>query len=65
MKKNKETIIKTDKDVAQYYSHFFANTVREPFIILDHELRVVGANDSFYRTFQTTKEQTEKNSFMI
>lgn len=35
------------------------NTVREPLVVLDAELRVVTANQSFFRTFQTTAKQTE------
>ena len=36
------------------------NTVREPLIILDEDLRVVYANESFYRTFRVIKEETER-----
>jgi two-component system CheB/CheR fusion protein len=35
-------------------------TVRDPLVILDGGLRVVSANPSFYRTFQVSKEETEK-----
>ena len=41
---------------------FFQNiveTVREPLVILDSDLRVTGASRSFYRTFNVTKEETE------
>ncbi|MEI7429797.1 MAG: CheR family methyltransferase [Betaproteobacteria bacterium] len=34
------------------------NTVGEPLIVLDSQLQVVSANRSFYRTFQTSAEQT-------
>ena len=34
-------------------------TVREPLVVLDAQLRVVAANPSFYRTFQVTPEETE------
>jgi PAS domain S-box-containing protein len=34
-------------------------TVREPLVILDSDLRVQGASRSFYRTFRVTKEETE------
>lgn len=34
-------------------------TVREPLVVLDGELRVVAANPSFYRTFQVTPQETE------
>lgn len=34
-------------------------TLREPFLILDGELRVISANRQFYQTFRTTPEATE------
>ncbi len=34
-------------------------TVREPLVVLDADLRVVAANPSFYRTFQVTPQETE------
>ncbi len=42
------TLIKTVVDV-----------VREPMLILDKELRVMAANESFYRTFQVEQKDTE------
>lgn len=36
------------------------DTVREPFIVLDSDLRVVNANPAFYRTFKVSKKDTEK-----
>ena len=35
------------------------NTVREPLLVLDSDLRVVVASRSYYLTFQTTPEDTE------
>jgi two-component system CheB/CheR fusion protein len=35
-----------------------ADTVREPLLVLDAELRVVSANRQFYRTFRVTPEAT-------
>jgi len=35
-------------------------TVREPLVVLDGELKISFANRSFYRTFQVSKEETEK-----
>ncbi|PIR66753.1 MAG: hypothetical protein COU51_02365 [Parcubacteria group bacterium CG10_big_fil_rev_8_21_14_0_10_36_14] len=37
----------------------FADTAREPFVILDRSLVVVGANKAFYETFKTSKNETE------
>jgi PAS domain S-box-containing protein len=34
-------------------------TVREPLIVLDENLKVVSANNAFYRTFQVTPQATE------
>ncbi|MCH4565571.1 PAS domain-containing protein [Halomonas sp. EGI 63088] len=38
------------------------DTVREPLLVLDSDLRVVSANDGFYRTFPLTPEAVEGNS---
>jgi two-component system, chemotaxis family, CheB/CheR fusion protein len=47
------------------YSHNYAQaiveTVREPLIVLDKNLRVSTANQSFYRMFQTNSSETEKH----
>jgi len=37
------------------------NTVREPLLVLDGEMRVVSVNQSFYRMFGVTPEETEEN----
>ena len=37
-------------------------TVREPLVILDADLRVVTANESFYETFQVRRSETERQS---
>lgn len=37
-------------------------TLREPFLVLQKDLRVLSANKAFYRTFQTSKEETERRS---
>ena len=34
-------------------------TVREPLVILNHNLKVVSANKAFYETFQATPKETE------
>lgn len=39
------------------------NTVREPLIILDAELKIISANNSFYRVFQITPKEIEGKSF--
>jgi nitrogen-specific signal transduction histidine kinase len=49
----------SDKEMVAHYLVTFADTAREPFLILGNDLKIVGANASFYKNFQVTKEQTE------
>jgi PAS domain-containing protein len=44
---------------ALVYLESIVDTVREPLIVLDKQLRVKTANQSFYRTFQVTPAETE------
>lgn len=46
-------------DVAWTYIKTVVDTLREPFLILDKDLRVISANRTFYFTFQVSKEETE------
>jgi PAS domain S-box-containing protein len=46
-------------DKALGYADDIIATLREPFVVLDSDLRVKTANRSFYDTFQVTKEETE------
>lgn len=41
------------------YADDIIATMREPFLVLDHELRVKSANRSFYDSFQVSKAETE------
>ncbi len=41
------------------YGDDIISTLREPFLVLDSDLRVKTANRSFYDTFHVSKEQTE------
>lgn len=41
------------------YIKTVVDIVREPILILDKDLRVMAANDSFYRTFQVEPKDTE------
>ncbi len=45
--------------VAWTYIRTVIDTAREPFLILDSELRVLSANKTFYRFFHVTKRATE------
>lgn len=41
------------------YIKTVVDIVHEPILILDAELRVMAANEPFYRTFQTDQKETE------
>ena len=41
------------------YAETVLETVREPFVVLDRDLRVVSANQSFYQTFQVPPEEVD------
>ncbi len=43
------------------YAEAIVETVREPLVILDRNLKVKTANRSFYQTFQTSPEETEEH----
>jgi PAS domain S-box-containing protein len=44
---------------AQAYLQSIVDTMREPLVVLDADLRIVSANRSFYETFQVDPELTE------
>src|SRR5688572_7366486 len=55
---------KTDKRThelqhALAYAENIIATLREPFVVLDRDLRVRTANAAFYRDFHASKEETE------
>lgn len=60
---NHKTDPKSDREAALHYLKTFADTIREPFLILNSDLRIVGASPPFYKDFRVTKEQTE-NQFI-
>ena len=47
--------VKESRDFAEN----IVDTVREPLIVLDQDLRVVSANSSFYNTFRVSSEETK------
>ena len=49
----------TDTDYASTLAHAIVDTVREPFVVLDEDLRVVAASRSFYRTFTVSPGCTQ------
>ena len=44
---------------AKQYAESIIETVREPLIILDANLKIISANQSFYRTFKTKPKEIE------
>ncbi|MDP2668863.1 MAG: PAS domain-containing protein [bacterium] len=46
-------------EVAWTYIKTVVDTVREPFLVLDKDLRILSANKTFYLFFQVTQEETE------
>lgn len=48
-------------DKALSYADDIIATLREPFVVLTHDLRVRTANHSFYQSFHITKNETENH----
>ncbi|HMI08655.1 MAG TPA: ATP-binding protein, partial [Flavobacterium sp.] len=48
--------------VLRDYSESIVNTIREPLVILDKDLRIKSVNPSFYKYFRTTEQETEGRS---
>ncbi len=46
---------------ARVFAEGIIATIREPLVVLDPDFKVIQANQSFYRTFRVTPEQTEKH----
>jgi two-component sensor histidine kinase len=49
----------TDIQDAYALAHAIVDTVREPLVVLDDELRVVAASRSFYLTFKVNRDETQ------
>jgi len=49
---------KISEDAAREYAESIINTIREPLIALDQDLRVVSASRSFYEVFKVNPEET-------
>ncbi len=45
------------------YAEDIINTVREPLVILDQEMRLISANQSFFNTFKLNNKTTEDEKF--
>jgi hypothetical protein len=46
-------------ETAWTYIRYMIDVAREPFLILDKDLRVISANDAFFRLFLVAEEDTE------
>jgi len=60
--KEMERALRESRDLiqrAQKYAEGIVATVREPLLVLDAQLKVLSASQSFYRKFLTTPETTE------
>ena len=51
-------VIKISEDEAREYAESIINTVREPLIALDQDLRVVSVSRSFYEVFKVNPKET-------
>ncbi len=61
---NHELIDKQEQlNAARIYSESIVCTIREPLIVLDKNLRIKTANDSFYNKFNAVKEETDGKLF--
>ncbi len=61
MKNNevKEERLKESKKIALHYMKTLVDVAREPFLILDADLKVLSANPIFYQTFEVAPLETE------
>lgn len=57
--KNDKVALKESQNIALGYMKILTDVARESFLILDHDLRVISANKTFYQNFLVTPIQTE------
>ncbi|MBU0991508.1 MAG: PAS domain-containing protein [Proteobacteria bacterium] len=50
--------LNTENQDARNYSESIIETLRESILVLDHELRIISANKSFYRYFKVSEQET-------
>ncbi|OQP55776.1 chemotaxis protein CheB [Niastella populi] len=61
---NQELLDRNDQlNIARLYAESIIATIREPIIVLDKDMKVRTANQSYYNKFKTLEEQTEGKSF--
>ncbi len=44
---------------ARSLGHMIVNTIREPLVVLDGDLQILFASESFHRSFQISAENTQ------
>lgn len=49
----------TEIEEARAFAQAIVDTVREPFLVLDNDLRVLAASRSFYQTFKVSRDDTQ------
>ena len=61
---NQELIYKQEQlNAARIYAESIVSTIRDPLIVLDKNLRIKTANDSFYKKFNAIKDETDGKLF--
>ena len=50
-----------EAEVARHFAEAIVNTIHEPILILDSNLRVISVNESFYKYFKVVPSETEGN----
>lgn len=61
---NQELAFRIDQlSYSRSYSEAIISTIREPLLVLDHELKVKSANNAFYKSFLYDQKQTEGKFF--
>ncbi|OGZ72583.1 MAG: hypothetical protein A2908_03520 [Candidatus Staskawiczbacteria bacterium RIFCSPLOWO2_01_FULL_38_12b] len=59
---DKQDTLRVSKKEALHYMKTLVDVARESFLILDADLRVISANQTFYQKFQVRPEETENVS---
>ena len=49
----------TEIEEAREFAQAIIDTVREPFLVLDQDLRVLAASRSFYQKFKVSRDETQ------
>jgi diguanylate cyclase (GGDEF)-like protein/PAS domain S-box-containing protein len=58
---NERKQLQTEIQAAREYAENIVETVREPLVVLDSDLKILTVNQSFYDTFKVTAEETIGN----